>query len=78
MTFVNRPCVFHVLSNITFKKKHTGEDMNKTSPACNFNKRAAAKGRKKKTPCVQQRLLGDKPGEESYKTPGLSSYEARL
>jgi hypothetical protein len=52
--------------------------MNKTSPACNFNKRAAAKGRKKKTPCVQQRLLGDKPGEESYKTPGLSSYEARL
>ena len=69
---------FPCLIQYTFKKKHTGEDMNKTSPACNFNKRAAAKGRKKKTPCVQQRLLGDKPGEESYKTPGLSSYEARL
>lgn len=37
---------------VTFEKKHTGEDMNKTSPACNFNKRAAAKGRKKIRPLV--------------------------
>ena len=70
---------FPCLIQYTLKKKHTGEDMNKTSPACNFNKRAAAKGRKKEDPlCTAASFKNDKPGEERIKTPGLSAYEARL